>query len=415
MGRMIQKNEMELFVQNISIEQNILSTIIYHPEIFSEAIKEGLKASDFSYDFHQKIFNVMGELNKDSYIEEGLIITKLGKNFNESMMLQILTANPISNIKPYIKELISMSALAKLRVDTATLLALIDSGASLNDALSHAHKNNTIDMRESSLKIHRLSEIEGKDAEFICKSFLPFPKATVSMVAAGGGVGKTFLLIQTAMRIIDEENLKVFMWLTEDKVEISKKRAELIATKILEKDIQKYDNKLFISGSDSEVSHFLEESRDGLKVSSEFYRFQKMVDEFDVIIIDPLIAVFGGDENSNSHAKQFISLFTTWATNSEKTIIFIHHATKGTSTQRGASAFADAVRMIYQIEMIKQKEGQERILDDGMRNIIVAKDNYGSKNILGAAEVKRKIFPPQKPIPLVVIQQKVSMPEINWN
>ena len=71
--------------------------------------------------------------------------------------------------------------------------------------------------------------------------------------------------------------------------------------------------------------------------------------------------------------------------------------------------------MIYQIEMIKQKEGQERILDDGMRNIIVAKDNYGSKNILGAAEVKRKIFPPQKPIPLVVIQQKVSMPEINWN
>jgi len=400
-------------MQNINIERTILSTIIYNPEIYRVVIKEGLKASDFFHDFHRKVFIAIEELNKTSMIEEGIIIDKLGRDFNESLMIYILSANPVANITPYVKELISLSSLLRLKTNAASLLAMIESGASLDEVITISKRNQYIDVRGSTLNIHRLSEIEGREAEFIGKSFLPFPRDTVSMVAAGGGVGKTFLMIQAAMRIIDEDNLKIFMWLTEDKVEISKKRAELIAKSVIHRDIHEYDDKLFIAGSDSESYHFLEESREGLRVSAEFFKFQQSVESFDVIIIDPLIAVFGGDENSNPHAKQFVSLFTTWATNSNKTIIFIHHATKGTSTQRGASAFADAVRMIYQVEMIKPKNGQEKTLDDGMRNIVIAKDNYGSKNILKSSEVKKRLFPAQRHVPLIV-NQVVSMPEIDW-
>ncbi len=36
-----------------------------------------------------------------------------------------------------------------------------------------------------------------------------------------------------------------------------------------------------------------------------------------------------------------------------------------------------------------------------MRNIIVAKDNYGSTKYLGSTEVKKRIFPAEKRIPIV--------------
>jgi len=391
-------------MQGIEFERVLLSSIIFEPSIFGVVIKEGLNYTDFSIDFHQKVFKAIEELNIDSYIEEGLIATKLGNSFDERLMLAILTANPVHNIIPYVKNIISKASLSKLRTDAVALVAMIDEGASYSEAISYSQKYNNIETRGTSLKIHKLSEIHGCDAEFIGKSFLPFPKATVSMVAAAGGVGKTFLLIQAAMRIIDEDNLKIFMWLTEDKIEISKKRAEVIANDVMNSNLNKYDDMFYMAGSDSETTHFLESTKEGIRVSSEFYRFQKMVEDFDVIIIDPLIAVFGGDENSNPHAKQFISLFTTWAANTGKTIIFIHHATKGTSTQRGASAFADAVRLIYQIEKIHKKDSEDSSinqLDNGMRNIIVAKDNYGSTKYLGSTEVKKRIFPAEKRIPIV--------------
>lgn len=388
---------------NLAYERSVLATFIYSPETFGQAVKEGLTAGDFFISFHQKVFKIIDDLNRDGVIEESFIVAKLGKDFDEQQMLQILTTNPLSNLTPYIKELISMSALGKMRTSASKLVAMIDEGVGYSDALNYFQKENIAEGRGTSLNIRRLSEIEGKNAEFIGKSFLPFPKESVSMLVAGGGVGKTFLLLQAAMRIIDEDRLKIFMWLTEDRLEICKKRVEVIAERIMQSSVNQYNGNLFIAGSDSEPPHFLEETRDGTRVSSEFYRFQKQMEEFDVIIIDPLIGVFGGDENSNPQAKQFISLFTSWAAKAKKTVIFIHHATKGTSTQRGASAFADAVRMIYQIEVPKNKEGQP-ISDDGMRNVIIAKDNYGVQKILGKSIVQRRVFP----------QDASKMPKISW-
>lgn len=388
---------------NLAFERSVLSTLIYKPESIAEALKEGLTADDFHLAFHQKVFRVIDELNRDGFVEEGMIAASLGSEMDERLMIDILTANPIANVIPYVRELISLAALTRMRTGAAKLVAMIDEGASYGDALDYMHRNGEIESRGGGLKIRRLSEIEGKDAEFIGKSFLPFPKNSVSMIVAGGGVGKTFLLIQTAMRIIDEDRLKVFMWLTEDRLEICKKRVEIISERILLNGYNRYENYLYIAGSDSEPAHFLEETKEGMKVSSAFYRFQKLMEDFDVIIIDPLIGVFGGDENSNPQAKQFISLFTSWAANAGKTILFIHHATKGTSTQRGASAFADAVRMIYQVEIPKPKEGQAPF-EDGKRNIVIAKDNYGAQKILGGATVLRQVFP----------AAEVKMPKVLW-
>ena len=82
-----------------------------------------------------------------------------------------------------------------------------------------------------------------------------------------------------------------------------------------------------------------------------------------------------------------------------KTIIFIHHGTKNTSQSRGASAFVDAVRLVYQVDIIKKEEEQ---VEDHLRMITLAKDNNGAKKYLGNLQVKRKIFPEARSKNLVV-------------
>ena len=130
--------------------------------------------------------------------------------------------------------------------------------------------------------------------------------------------------------MVRDENLKVFMWLSEDPLTLSKYRFEMIAKQLLENDVKVFEKNLHISGADSETIHFLEENRAGVTVSSKFYQFKRALKEYDVIILDPLIAMFGADENNNAHARMFINLFTRWATKEKKTIIFIHHGTKNT-------------------------------------------------------------------------------------
>jgi replicative DNA helicase len=184
------------------------------------------------------------------------------------------------------------------------------------------------------------------------------------------------------------------MWLSEDALSLSKYRSEMIASSILESNIEAFTKDLHIAGADSETIHFLEESRAGVTVSSKFYQFKRMLKNYDVIILDPLIAMIGADENNNAHARKFINLFTRWATKEKKTIIFIHHGTKNSSQSRGASAFVDAVRLVYRVEVIKNEKGEMQ--EDDMRWIILDKDNNGAKKYLGSGKVKRQVFPKKR-------------------
>ena len=128
-----------------------------------------------------------------------------------------------------------------------------------------------------------------------------------------------------------------------------------------------------------------------MSINAAFFQFKKLLAAYDVIILDPLIAMFGGDENNNTHARQFVNLFTRWATTEGKTIIFIHHGTKNSAQSRGASAFIDAVRLVYQVEIIKNQEGKQ--IENDLRLITLAKDNNGAKKYLDTFQVKRKVFP----------------------
>jgi len=229
-----------------------------------------------------------------------------------------------------------------------------------------------------NIQISNFREIKKEETEYICVDWLPIPKKTVSMVVANGGVGKSWIIIQLALRHLIKNSLsKVFAWLSEDLKGLSKFRADLICLKILKVDPEKIDN-LFISDSPTFPINF-----------SNIQKIKERLKEFDVILLDPLIGFYGGDENSNADARIFMQHFTKWASEENKTIVFIHHAAKGTGKSRGASALVDAVRLVYEVEKIDKS--------DTKRKFKIGKDNYGISEVLGTKEFERVVFP-KKPI-----------------
>jgi len=393
---------MESNLYNLEYEKTILSSIIFDPKKIEECQSLSLKPIEFYLPSFQDIYEVIVYLHENKVVDEEVIKREMGNNFDEQVMLQVLSANPSNNISFYIQ---NIKEAYQLRV--AELLAIkikqsIRDNQGYNEVLKVLNNglSNLEQENRSLININSISKIEAKEAEFIGKSWLPFPKRAVSLVTAGGGVGKSFLLLQAALRMIDEDDAKVFMWLSEDPVELSKFRYEMIVNKVLQGDKQKYKDNLDIAGSDSETIHFLEEDRNKVAVSGLFYQFKSMMKGYDVVILDPLIAMFGGDENNNAHAKKFINLFARWATVENKTIIFIHHGTKNTAQSRGASAFVDAVRLVYQIEVIKNDSDEQ--VEDHLRLITLAKDNNGAKKYLGGLKIKRQIFPETKKLGLSI-------------
>jgi len=383
-------------IANQDYERAILSGMIFDPDSIDKVQEQGLSTKDFYHPFHIRLFAALEYLYEHSAIEESIIKQHMGNGFDEVAMLDVLSAVPVSNIEVYIEKVKEYAQLRDFKQLAHHILHKVEQEENLDATLQLVH-DELEKVEEGSRELFNivtLDQIKSEEAEFICKSWLPFPKDTVSLVSAGGGVGKSFLLLQAAMRMIRDEKLKVFMWLSEDALSLSKYRSEMIASSILEADILMFSKNLHIAGADSETIHFLEESRVGVSVSSKFYQFKRMLKNYDVIILDPLIAMFGADENNNSHARKFINLFTRWATKENKTIIFIHHGTKNSSQSRGASAFVDAVRLVYRVEHIKNDKGE--ILEEQNRHIILDKDNNGAKKYLGSSKVKRQVFPKKK-------------------
>jgi replicative DNA helicase len=387
-----------------NIEQSVLSSIIFEPGLLKECQEIGLESKHFFTPFHQNLYDTVLGLYENSVIDESFIKEAMGKLYNEFMMLELLVKSPVSNINLYGLKLKELSQLREAKQLASKIIQSVEEQGDYLETLKVIHEGvEILDSDKTELiNIQSFDSITAKEAEFICKGWLPFPKRAVSMVSAGGGIGKSFIMLQAAMRMVKEEDLKVFLWLSEDPVELSKYRFNMIKNSIIsDQNDDFYRHKLHIAGADSESIHFLEEDKSGMRVNGKFYQFKKMLSSYDVIILDPLIAMFGGDENNNAQARVFINLFSRWATKEDKTIIFIHHGNKNTGQSRGASAFVDAVRLVYQVDIVKDKEGEQ--IEDHMRELTITKDNNGAKKYFGGSRAKRKIFPEVKKEALEIV------------
>jgi len=220
----------------------------------------------------------------------------------------------------------------------------------------------------------KAGDITPKAPEFYTKDWLPIPKGAVSMLTAPGGAGKTFFVIQLACQVIKENpDRKVLLWLSEDPAGQSRKRLDDVLAKILfVGNAKQFLENIEIIGSDSQTPHIM---IDNLQA------FQEMIKPYSVVILDPLIAFYSGEENNNSEARSFMNMFTNTAQKQMQSIIFIHHHSKGTKetkgTTRGAGAFVDAARAVYELEIVE---------NSNRRKIIVAKDNWGVRAHFGSGK-----------------------------
>ncbi|MFZ3052237.1 MAG: AAA family ATPase [Sulfuricurvum sp.] len=388
---------------NIDIERTLLSSLIFEPQLFEEHFHALTTNNLFFHASHQAIFRAILHLQSEDHpVEEGLINTYLTKNSEhyEAELLQILTANPAASIQAYIKELTDLS-------EKRTLISIVNEFS--RDLQNESFSGNTLlsrtleklevfqqTHRVSLLDMHDISTLQGEEAEFLCKAWLPFPKKTVSMISAPGGSGKSWLVLQLMMHhSIENPHSKSFAWLSEDPTGLTAHRAQKIATTILGKELKEFTNKIVISNSPT--IQVLEEQGRGISINPYFNDLKKSLAPYDLIILDPLIAFFGADENNNAHARKFMQLFTEWASRENKTIVFIHHSTKNTTQARGASAFTDAVRLVYEISYATNKDGTPDETRSHLRKITLTKDNYGASKPLGGKQIVRQIFPEVKP------------------
>ena len=389
---------------NLAIEKSILSSMIFDPKQFDAY--SSLSVSHFYLPAHQDIYRAMSSLSKKGApLDEEFLKTELERagRFDESVMLDILSANPISNLNYYIDTL-------STHKDKRELLSLTNEikKAVLEDDLSAAKNlltksGDTLTADKRMPIISALTNVKEEETEFILKEWLPFPKNTVSLVTAPGGSGKSWIILQLATRFCSaNKSNNAFLWLSEDPEGLSLSRFNKIASSMLkmnESDINDVKNRLHISNSPTPTL-ITEQSNRKLAVDPIWHELKKVFDNYDLIVLDPLIAFFGGDENNNGHARFFMQLFTEYASKNNKTIIFIHHSAKGTAGARGAGAIVDAARLHYEVErIVKDEKAKEKEIDESkshMRLIRLAKDNYNAGSVLKSSTVERQIFPQTK-------------------
>ncbi len=200
---------------NLNIERAVLSAIIFDPETYEE-IASKLNHQDFYFPFHQHVFLSMEELNREEKpIDEEFLKSKLqtmGK-FDEVAMLDLLSANPISNTAAYLTEIKAKSskrALATLATEIKKVVIEDDLPAEevmnlVEKKLYEITQNNTNeDFRESKEitlammdEINRLkalgnSKLIGTDTGFknLNDKTSGFGKGDLVIIAARPAMGK---------------------------------------------------------------------------------------------------------------------------------------------------------------------------------------------------------------------------------
>ena len=216
---------------NLNVERAILNSIISNPEQLQE-VRRKLSAGSFYLPAHQLFFKAMCELASANQAYDDVFVQKhIGSGFDENAMLEVLSSNPISNLSSYMEsaqEYEQSRELIKMSNDIKIQLAAGERPDNILATINGSSKNIS-DINSAGYNLVSITDVKEEKREFIFKNWLPMPVGTVSMVPAPGGVGKTWVLIQAAIRYaIEHPNMQSALWLTEDPASETMMRAKAI-------------------------------------------------------------------------------------------------------------------------------------------------------------------------------------------
>ncbi|MHB8232080.1 MAG: AAA family ATPase [bacterium] len=343
----------------ILTEQALLAGIIIDPKVMQEA--DILTPADFYDSRHREIFTKIKAAGKE------VDLTGFAGMEYEDYILELMQLPAgLINIEKYIKEIknaslkrLLISRLAEIQNANADFIEIKAKVAELSRKL----EQNTV----AKFDFKAPSAVLAKKTSFLLDDFIPLPLGAVTMISSRGGSGKSALALQLALRAADRQ-IPTLAWLSEDPDYTTKYRLEKISQFT---EIQV--NNDYLRFTDQIPFQVLKKSDKQIRINPIFYEFRAACRDFKLIIIDPLIAFFGGNENDNGEARQFMDLLTEWAKRDNKSIVLIHHHSKfaNIGDARGATAFVDAARAHYTLEA--DKSDNKNIL------IKLEKDNWGIK------------------------------------
>jgi len=337
-------------------EKALLANIITDNRIMKEA--NILKASDFYDATSRQVFSVI----KEKYdAGETADLTDFSYELQNYVLELMDMPEGLINHKKYIKEIKKASAQRALKARLSDILNkkndYFESKAEIIEFSRDLEKN--IVQRFDFKTIDESEDI--KEIQFFLKDFLPLPQGATTMISAKGGSGKSALALQVCLRAANAK-IPTLAWLSEDPQSITVNRAKKVAS-LTGLKINNYLNFLYRI-----PFQVLQQKGD---INPIFYEFKAACRDFKIVVLDPLIAFYGADENSNSDARRFMDLLSDWAKDEDKAIILIHHQTKymDASVARGAGAFVDAVRAQYSVKRDDK--------DDRFVIVKLEKDNWG--------------------------------------
>ncbi len=214
---------------NLAFERSILSSIVFEPSQFDE-LSTTLNKDDFYLPAHQDIFGAMMTLlQKDEPIDEEFIKKELIKikKFDEQVMLEILSANPISNTRAYVNEIKDKSLKRHLLTLTTEIKRVtVEEELPSAEVVDIVEKklyeitqdNQTSDFKDSptmtydtmeyikEMKARGNSVLVGVDTGFneLNKMTTGFGKGDLVIIAARPAMGKTSFILNTVNSLISQ-------------------------------------------------------------------------------------------------------------------------------------------------------------------------------------------------------------------
>ncbi len=231
-------------IYSLNIERAVLSSILFDHDII-EDILGVLKPSDFYLPAHQKVFAVMEALNHDDMpIDEDFIRKRVdSKEVGDNVLIEILSANPISNTMAYVKEikdgavkreLTSLAtSIKKLTLeDNVTALEAVDKiqndlySITMDSASSDLKDMETIiaNTREHIRKMQErgVSYLTGQTTGFegLDRKTTGFNPGDLVIIAARPAMGKTALVLNTTLKNLENGDGVIFFSLEMPEVQL---------------------------------------------------------------------------------------------------------------------------------------------------------------------------------------------------